>query len=76
MEFTDNGIGIDKAYISKVFDMFFRATQNNDGAGLGLYIVREAVEKLKGEIVIESEIGIGTSFKIQVPNLYRNQLSA
>jgi signal transduction histidine kinase len=76
MEFKDNGIGIDKAYISKVFDMFFRATQHNDGAGLGLYIVREAVEKLKGEIIIESEIGVGTTFKIQIPNLHRNQLSA
>jgi signal transduction histidine kinase len=76
LEFKDNGIGIDKVYLERVFDMFFRATQNNDGAGLGLYIVKEAVDKLKGEINIESEIGKGTTFKIQIPNHYIDQLSS
>lgn len=68
MEFEDNGIGIDKEYLNKVFDMFFRATQNNEGAGLGLYIVQEAVEKLKGTITIKSEIYKGTTFIIDIPN--------
>lgn len=68
MEFEDNGIGIDPAYLSKVFDMFFRATHNNDGAGLGLYIVQEAVDKLKGTVVINSEIRKGTTFVIEMPN--------
>ena len=68
MEFEDNGIGIGKEYLNKVFDMFFRATHNNEGAGLGLYIVREAVDKLNGKIVIESELGKGTTFRITIPN--------
>lgn len=68
MEFEDNGIGIDQEYLNKVFDMFFRATQNNEGAGLGLYIVQEAVEKLKGSVVIHSEIYKGTTFMIDIPN--------
>ena len=68
MEFEDNGIGIDQEYLSKVFDMFFRATQNNDGAGLGLYIVQEAVEKLQGTVVIKSKIRKGTTFIIEIPN--------
>ncbi|MBA4058174.1 MAG: hypothetical protein C0490_25890 [Marivirga sp.] len=68
MEFEDNGIGIDNEYLNKVFDMFFRATQNNEGAGLGLYIVQEAVEKLKGTITIKSEIYKGTTFVIDIPN--------
>lgn len=69
IEFEDNGIGIDKEYLNKVFDMFFRATPNNDGAGLGLYIVQEAADKLKGTVVIKSHIGKGTTFIIDIPNL-------
>lgn len=68
MEFEDNGIGIPEAYLAKVFDMFFRATQNNEGAGLGLYIVQEAVYKLKGQIHIRSIVKEGTTFRIEIPN--------
>ncbi len=68
MEFEDNGIGIDPEYLNKVFDMFFRATQNNEGAGLGLYIVQEAVEKLKGTVEIKSQLRKGTTFVIDMPN--------
>ena len=70
MEFEDNGIGIDQEYLNKVFEMFFRATHHNDGAGLGLYIVQEAVEKLNGTIAIKSEQRKGTTFIIDVPNNY------
>ena len=69
MEFSDNGIGIDKEYQDKVFNMFFRATQHSDGAGLGLYIVQEAVEKLRGTVVINSEVRKGTTFVIDIPNI-------
>lgn len=67
--FHDNGIGIENSYIQKVFNMFFRATEKNEGAGLGLYIVKEAVEKLGGTIDLESQMGEGTVFKIELPNL-------
>ena len=69
LTFRDNGIGIEKSYIQKVFNMFFRATETNEGAGLGLYIVKEAVEKLCGTIQLESQPGKGTTFKIELPNL-------
>jgi len=68
LEFQDNGIGIDKQYQDKIFNMFFRATQSSEGAGLGLYIVQEAVEKLKGTISLKSEIRKGTTFTIDIPN--------
>jgi signal transduction histidine kinase len=68
LEFDDNGIGIDKQYQEKIFNMFFRATQLSEGAGLGLYIVQEAVDKLKGTIKIDSEIRKGTTFTIEIPN--------
>ncbi len=68
MVFSDNGIGIDQEYLDKVFDMFFRATQSVMGSGLGLYIVQEAVHKLRGEVSVESQIGGGTTFRIEMPN--------
>ncbi|MEO5602194.1 MAG: ATP-binding protein [Cyclobacteriaceae bacterium] len=71
LTFQDNGIGIEENYIQKIFNMFFRATTKNEGAGLGLYIVKEAVEKLEGKIEVESRLGEGTLFRIQVPNLVK-----
>jgi hypothetical protein len=73
LTFQDNGIGIEVDYIQKVFNMFFRATEKNEGAGLGLYIVKEAVQKLEGKIELESQIGKGTLFKIELPNLIHQQ---
>lgn len=66
--FEDNGIGIPPDLLGKVFDMFFRATERSEGAGLGLYIVKETVDKLNGTISAESNYGDGTIFKIEIPN--------
>jgi signal transduction histidine kinase len=49
--------------------MFYRATERSEGAGLGLYIVRETVEKLQGTIAVDSEIGRGTGFKMTLPDM-------
>lgn len=73
--FKDNGIGIEDSYIQQVFNMFFRATTKNEGAGLGLYIVKEAVEKLEGKIDLESQSGEGTLFKIELPNLIHQHMN-
>jgi PAS domain S-box-containing protein len=67
--FEDNGIGIHKEYLDKIFDMFFRATEKSEGSGLGMYIVKQAVDKLKGTINITSEYGVGTTIKLVIPNL-------
>jgi signal transduction histidine kinase len=67
--FRDNGIGISNDYINKIFDMFFRATDRSEGAGLGLYIVKETVDKLHGDIKVESVISEGTTFRINIPNM-------
>jgi signal transduction histidine kinase len=64
----DNGIGIQKDLLPKIFNMFFRATLKSEGAGLGLYIVRETVNKLMGTISVESEFGNGTRFTLEIPN--------
>jgi signal transduction histidine kinase len=68
VEFEDNGMGIQKELMPKIFNMFFRATNKQEGSGLGLYIVKEAVDKLRGKIQVESEIGRGTTFKVELPN--------
>jgi signal transduction histidine kinase len=67
--FSDNGIGIPQEYLPRIFEMFFRATERSEGAGLGLYIVRETVDKLHGTMKVESESGQGTTFSISIPNL-------
>jgi signal transduction histidine kinase len=66
---ADNGIGIEKPYQKRVFEMFYRATDTNVGSGLGLYIVKESVERLNGQIILNSEKGQGTRFNINLPNL-------
>jgi signal transduction histidine kinase len=69
MVVEDNGIGIKQEHLSRIFDMFFRATTQATGSGLGLYIVKEAVNRLKGDISISSQQGLGTRFDIYLPDL-------
>ena len=63
----DNGIGIAEQDTQKIFGMFFRATKHSTGSGLGLYIVKETLEKIGGTIHVESVIGKGTKFIIKIP---------
>ena len=65
----DNGIGINNAYKDKIFNMFYRATEVSTGSGLGLYILKEAVEILEGSIKVESELGKGSCFTVLIPNM-------
>ena len=64
----DNGMGIRKKYQNKIFDMFYRANEKVEGAGLGLYIVKQTVEKLEGTITLESIVHIGTKITVDIPN--------
>ena len=65
----DNGRGISKEHIDKVYQMFYRATDDGAGSGLGLYIVKETIDKLKGTIDISSEEGKGTKVTFQIPEV-------
>ena len=64
----DNGEGIRKELQGKIFDMFYRASEKSKGSGLGLYIVKEMVEKLGGNIKVNSTFGHGTQFIIELPD--------
>lgn len=66
---SDNGIGIAPEYHQKIFDMFFRLSGKTDGSGIGLYIVKDTIEKLDGFIEITSELDNGTNFTITLKNL-------
>lgn len=69
MTFKDNGIGIPGENLGKVFDMFFRSPDTRtDGSGLGLYIVKEIVRKLKGKISVSSALNEGSCFRLELPN--------
>ncbi len=64
----DNGIGIAEELQEKVFEMFFRGTNASTGSGIGLYIVKETVEKIGGSIKLESELHKGSRFTVKIPN--------
>jgi PAS domain S-box-containing protein len=74
IEIFDNGVGIAAPHVSRVFEMFYRATHLSKGSGIGLYTVRDAVIKLAGVITINSEYGIGTSVTIEIPNSKKGRL--
>jgi signal transduction histidine kinase len=75
ISFSDNGIGIDEESLAKIFEMFYRATEQSDGSGIGLYIVKNAVEKLGGQITVASRPNQGTRFSILLPNRVNNSIS-
>lgn len=68
IEVEDNGIGIPQVYIDKVCDMFFRATDRSEGSGLGLYIVKQTVDRLNGQLTIESREREGTTISVFLPH--------
>lgn len=65
----DNGIGIEKEDLEKIFDMFTRFSSRSIGSGLGLYLTKEIISNLKGTISVESKLGVGTKFTILLPNI-------
>ncbi|HEY0654560.1 MAG TPA: tetratricopeptide repeat protein [Chryseosolibacter sp.] len=67
LEIQDNGQGIGKEFHDQIFDMYYRANERSKGNGLGLYIVKKAVEKLDGSITVSSIPQVGTTFTVMLP---------
>jgi two-component system NtrC family sensor kinase len=65
IEFTDTGSGIEKENLEKIFDPFF--TTKDTGHGLGLAICYGIIKEHRGTILVESEVGKGTTFNIRLP---------
>lgn len=68
----DNGVGVASDQQTKVFDMFHRAHKRADGSGIGLYIVKETLNRLNGQVVLNSEEGEYSQFDLFSPNLNPN----
>jgi len=64
---TDNGAGIPKDQQKKIFDPFFTTKQTGKGTGLGLWISYSIIEKMGGSITLNSEVGKGSIFTVEIP---------
>lgn len=63
----DNGPGIAEEHIDKIFDPFFTTKEVGKGAGLGLSISYGIVQRHKGKILVDSQVGSGTNFTVRIP---------
>jgi signal transduction histidine kinase len=69
VQFVDNGLGIDlEKHGGKMFKMFTRFQNSGEGTGIGLYIVKRTLDKIGGQISVESTVGKGTTFLLHLPN--------
>ncbi|MFZ6014040.1 MAG: sensor histidine kinase, partial [Bacteroidota bacterium] len=67
IEVEDNGQGIPNEHQPKIFEMFYRATHQANGTGLGLYILKRSIDRLNGSIEMKSEVGMGSTFTVKLP---------
>ena len=71
----DNGIGIDSTYFERIFKVFTKLESNNSSSGIGLSIVKKIVQFYNGEVWLESEKEIGTTFYFTIPkSLWSNPI--
>lgn len=74
IEVSDNGRGIAERDRERIFELFRRAgAQNQPGEGIGLAHVRAMVRSLGGDIAVESQLGEGTTFRINLPRVALNE---
>ena len=67
IEVEDNGVGMDDATRQRLFEPFFTTKDADRGTGLGLSIIYAIVRNHDGEITVESEQGVGTTFRVMLP---------
>ena len=68
LEVADNGEGIKAEIQGKVFTMFYRGNKKSKGTGLGLYIVKQGIDKLGGSLQLRSRFGSGSKFSLYIPS--------
>jgi ligand-binding sensor domain-containing protein/signal transduction histidine kinase len=67
LQVSDTGVGIDEENLEKIFDPLYTTEESGKGTGLGLFVVKQAVDEYKGEIEVHSQPGKGTTFNISFP---------
>ncbi|WP_133272131.1 PAS domain-containing sensor histidine kinase [Hymenobacter radiodurans] len=65
---TDNGLGIESGRLDQLFTMFKRFHDHVEGSGIGLYMVKKMVENAGGKIEVETEAGVGSTFRVYFPH--------
>ncbi|MGX9558667.1 MULTISPECIES: ATP-binding protein [Pseudomonas] len=75
IEVADNGSGIPPDTLQKIFDPFFTTKPIGQGTGLGLSLSYGIVKKHNGEITVRSEVGVGTTFRVELPVRQMKQAS-
>lgn len=75
LKISDNGIGIEEKHLNSIFKLFYRTEDSlkKTGSGIGLYIVKEAIKHMGGQITVLSEINLGTVFTVILPNKLINE---
>lgn len=73
---ADNGTGIPADKIGQIFNPFYTTKAPGKGTGLGLFIVKQVVERNKGTIAVESELGVGTTFTLRFPTALKAAAAA
>lgn len=66
IKISDDGPGIEPENLNKIFEPFY-STKGSKGTGLGLSITKKVINDMNGDITVESKVGVGTTFKIQIP---------
>jgi signal transduction histidine kinase len=67
VEVSDNGVGISPEHLNKIFDPFFTTKSTSRGTGLGLAVTYGIIREHLGKIEVQSALGRGTSFRVQLP---------
>ncbi|MBA4383112.1 MAG: hypothetical protein C0410_00095 [Anaerolinea sp.] len=70
LSISDNGVGFDLKFQEKIFDIFQRLNQSEEypGTGIGLALVKKTMERLGGKVYAESQVGVGSTFYVEIPH--------
>ena len=67
IDVSDNGCGMDENTRERIFEPFYTTKSPGTGTGLGLYVSQNLIDELGGEILVESQPGMGSTFSIRLP---------
>jgi signal transduction histidine kinase len=76
IKISDNGDGLKHEIVPRIFDMYYRGSMRSKGNGLGLYVVKKAVEKMKGKITVDQTSSKGATFIMTIPFTISEQKKA